>query len=40
MFETALEYESGDQLSTFGEIFLDKKISLYCPFKNFSNIIK
>jgi hypothetical protein len=34
MFETALVYESGKQLSTFGEITLDKKISRYCPFKD------
>ncbi len=33
IFETALDHESGDQLGTFGEITLDKKISCYCPFK-------
>ncbi len=27
IFETALVHESGDQLGTFGEITLDKKIS-------------
>jgi hypothetical protein len=32
MFETALDHESEDQLDTFGEITLDKKISCYCPF--------
>jgi hypothetical protein len=33
IFETALDHESGDQLGTFGEITLDKKISCYCPLK-------
>jgi hypothetical protein len=33
MFETDLDKESEDQLGTFGEITLDKKISRYCPFK-------
>ncbi len=32
IFENALVYKLGDQLGTFGEITLDKKISSYCPF--------
>jgi hypothetical protein len=32
IFETALYHESEDQLGTFGEITLDKKISRYCLF--------
>jgi hypothetical protein len=32
IFENALVYESGDQLGTFGEVTLDKKISRYCSF--------
>ncbi len=34
IFEIALDRESGDQLGTFGEITLDKKISRYCPFNH------
>jgi hypothetical protein len=33
LFETALGQESEEQLGTFGEITLVKKISRYCPFK-------
>jgi hypothetical protein len=33
IFETALDYESDDQLGTYGEIILDKIISLCCRFK-------
>ncbi len=32
IFETALDHKSEDQLGTFGEINLHKKISGYCPF--------
>ncbi len=32
IFETALDHEHEDQLGTYGEINLDKKISRCCPF--------
>ncbi len=35
IFETASGHEPGDQLGTFGEIILDKKISRYCPCKSY-----
>ncbi len=35
VFETALDHESGEKLGTFVWITLGKKISRYCPYKDF-----